>query len=558
MSGVTATGTTIADAYVISRQITVFSSVPSGTGCVLPSSYAPGSQVTLCNRDATNALTIYPPKGDRIEVGGVDVPTTLAAGSNLTMVSFDAPLAGHPRTWWETTFFNLGPYLPISGGTMVGELIINNPSGTSLDARHDVLIGGTLGVTGATTLSTVTVSGAATLSGNATVGGTLGVTGAATLSGGGTFTGTFAGNPTLSGNVAVGGTLGVTGAQSGSTIDLTGAFNTTTTAGYKQSGSTVLTMRGTTQQSTLVGLGAGSLLPSNDTETTAIGWNALAACTGATLENTAVGWGSLRTLTTGFFNTAVGVNTGGLIVTDTDNALFGTDVMRDSTGGHNVAVGNGALRDGVHNQNVAIGHLAMTANGAVTANTANNVAVGYQTMSGASITTASNNVMVGYTAGQVMTTGTNNTGVGSGALNRLTSGVFNATVGRNSLVAVTTGFNNAALGFNAGASITTGASNLVLGPAVASTTLATGTGNILIGVTAAIDTPAAGTSNTFALGNHATNLMRATAINTAAPAFFLDWLPGSTTFANDAAAAAGGVAVGQVYRNGSAIMCRIT
>jgi hypothetical protein len=32
----------------------------------------------------------------------------------------------------------------------------------------------------------------------------------------------------------------------------------------------------------------------------------------------------------------------------------------------------------------------------------------------------------------------------------------------------------------------------------------------------------------------------------------------STTFANDAAAAAGGVAVGQLYRSGSAVMVRVT
>jgi hypothetical protein len=37
----------------------------------------------------------------------------------------------------------------------------------------------------------------------------------------------------------------------------------------------------------------------------------------------------------------------------------------------------------------------------------------------------------------------------------------------------------------------------------------------------------------------------------------LPTLPGSTTYANDAAAAAGGVAVGQLYRNGSAVMVRV-
>lgn len=41
-------------------------------------------------------------------------------------------------------------------------------------------------------------------------------------------------------------------------------------------------------------------------------------------------------------------------------------------------------------------------------------------------------------------------------------------------------------------------------------------------------------------------------------ATLLTAIPGSTTYANDAAAAAGGVAVGQLYRNGSVVQCRIS
>ena len=99
---------------------------------------------------------------------------------------------------------------------------------STLDVGSDATVGGTLDVTGATTLSTLSTSGAATLNStsvtnNATVGGTLGVTGATTLSstlaaGATTITGdaSISGDmgsatATVSGNATVGGTLDVTG-----------------------------------------------------------------------------------------------------------------------------------------------------------------------------------------------------------------------------------------------------------------------------------------------------------------------------------------------------------
>ena len=81
---------------------------------------------------------------------------------------------------------------------------------TSLSTTGNASVGGTLAVTGATTLSTVSTSGAATLAsagvtGNATVGGTLGVTGATTLSSTLGVTGavTIAGNVTDAGDLLV-------------------------------------------------------------------------------------------------------------------------------------------------------------------------------------------------------------------------------------------------------------------------------------------------------------------------------------------------------------------
>ena len=87
---------------------------------------------------------------------------------------------------------------------------------STLDVGSDATVGGTLDVTGATTLSTLSTSGAATLNStsvttNATVGGTLGVTGATTLSTLSTSGAATLNSTSVTNNATVGGTLDVTG-----------------------------------------------------------------------------------------------------------------------------------------------------------------------------------------------------------------------------------------------------------------------------------------------------------------------------------------------------------
>lgn len=97
----------------------------------------------------------------------------------------------------------------------------------SLAVTNSATVGTTLGVTGNTSLSTLSTSGLATLNsasvtGNATVGGTLGVTGNSSFS---TFSSSGLGSPNslaVTANATVGGTLGVTGNASFTTLSSSG------------------------------------------------------------------------------------------------------------------------------------------------------------------------------------------------------------------------------------------------------------------------------------------------------------------------------------------------
>ena len=110
---------------------------------------------------------------------------------------------------------------------------------TVASASGNTAVAGTLGVTGATSLSSLATSGAAT------IGGALNVTGATTLTGNLTIPGNLAvtGTSTLTGNTAVTGTLGVTGASTLASVGVTG--NTTLTGDLAANGNTTLGNAGT-------------------------------------------------------------------------------------------------------------------------------------------------------------------------------------------------------------------------------------------------------------------------------------------------------------------------
>ncbi len=168
--------------------------------------------------------------GDAAFVSDVSITGTLnTAGITCSSLSSSGNIAGTSGSFSNNLV--VGGTFGVTGATTLS----GNVSGTSGSFTNNLLIGGTLGVTGAVTLAstlgvnstsnlsnvnaanvvfagTLGVTGATTLSGNLVVGGTLGVTGAVTLASTLGVTSTSNLSNVNAANVVCSGTLGVTGA----------------------------------------------------------------------------------------------------------------------------------------------------------------------------------------------------------------------------------------------------------------------------------------------------------------------------------------------------------
>jgi hypothetical protein len=169
---------------------------------------------------------------------------------------------------------------------------------------------------------------------------------------------------------------------------------------------------------------------------TALGVQALQDNTTGTY-NTAVGSGVLALNTTGYNNTAVGVSALNSNTRGYDNTAFGVNALLNNTDGyHNVALGTNALNANTTGySNDAIG------NSSLENNTAGywNVALGSYSL--AANTTGAGNTVLGYNAGYTSnssnanTTGSGNTFIGSGSGPGTSTQLQNATaIGTYSVV----------------------------------------------------------------------------------------------------------------------------
>jgi hypothetical protein len=143
-----------------------------------------------------------------------------------------------------------------------------------------------------------------------------------------------------------------------------GGINTTEATGYSLRGTTLLTAIGTTNASLLGGFGAGALLPSNDTGTTAFGTQACAADAVVSSENSCFGNNAVAHMINGFGATGIGDGALWHELSANSDTCGGADTCRNIIGTQFItAWGRRAVAYGAPGFAVGIGNFAYAGNG---------------------------------------------------------------------------------------------------------------------------------------------------------------------------------------------------
>lgn len=84
-TGISASGTTQGTATSLFKDFNVVSTVPAGTGVILPTTTG-GFKITVIN-NGVNVLRVYPSTGAQINTSGTNTPYSLVSGGKLEFVS---------------------------------------------------------------------------------------------------------------------------------------------------------------------------------------------------------------------------------------------------------------------------------------------------------------------------------------------------------------------------------------------------------------------------------------------------------------------------------------
>jgi len=438
-----------------------------------------------------------------------------AFGAETAHSSFD--VTGTTRLAGASTF--MGNATANSNLDVLGSTLLHGSLNVTGTTQHNGNVGmaGTLNVTGATTLSSLTVTGSTATSWLDVLGSTilhkdLTVRGSTTLVGAvglGAISVTSildSGTLNVFGATTIHNTMTVTGttqvkslhatnsSQFDSNLTVSGnVYLPTTTAsagGIYVNSNRFIHAYGT--NNTFMGTNAGNFTLTGDSNV-AIGAFALNSTT--TSLNTAVGFRALTANTTGRSNTAIGPNSLLANTTGLQNAAIGSGaLMANTTGGQNTALGVGALNVTTTSNTVGIGFRALRNNTTGVQNTA----VGTNAL--LNNTTGIQNTAVGYQPLLLNTTGGQNTALGALALNQTTSSL-NTAVGSRALAANTTGANNVAIGSDTLLNCATGSGNIAIGDGAGEVLASSESNNIYLGHSGFV-----GESNMTRIGTSGTQL----------------------------------------------------
>ena len=257
-------------------------------------------------------------------------------------------------------------------------------------------------------------------------------------------------------------------------------------------------------------------------------------------EITCIGWVACSHLTTGLYNTVVGVGSLRAETTGTGNTILGVDSMSATTGNtSSIGIGNNALGRGVNTSSIGIGVSAcqVTSGGAVNnsicmgsslggagvttvtdlflfgnsilgsatiTNPSYDIVMGRFTLNGSAVVAPQINILIGGSQlnGSGVVSPQQNIFLGNGIYNNanVTNASYGVVIGYNAC-STCYGNGNTILGYNAGTGMTSAPNNTIIGPSVATTTLKTGSANVLIGSGSATDTVTAATSNEVNIAN---------------------------------------------------------
>lgn len=379
--------------------------ITSGTGLNLSSIGAIGgdygavgvnASVTYSNTTKAYSFTQEPGITGSISSGPLSIFRNVASSPSVTF-QLNASIAGsYSLTIPAALPASDAVWLSDSSGNVSFErlaafskAIALTSAGTALAVSNNATIGGTLGVTGLSTLASLTVTGVSTLTGNVSLSGTLGVVGATTLAA-----------LTATGNVAVGGTLGVVGASTLAALSATtGVFSSTLTSGSHgitgtlsvSGASTLAALSATTGafSSTLGVIGASTLA-------------ALSATTGAFSSTLSAAGATTLAALTATGNTAIG-GTLGVVGASTLAAMTATTGVFTSTLDVDGAVDFDSTLDVLDNATFrsTITSIARIRNGAGSVGTPSysfidSPATGFYHRAANSVGFAANGVTVGY------------------------------------------------------------------------------------------------------------------------------------------------------------------